>query len=306
MWNSVRESFKAFSVPMEGSVPHMYQDHLGKVTVGVGNLIDSAGAAWGTRLLGAPFYQDRGSGPEATEQQVKAEWAAVKNSSGVAGRHVLSRETTTLRLSEQGITNLLHGTLERFESTLRATAEFSDLESWPADAQLALLSMAWAMGPAFAQEGRWPLFRASCAQRDWLAAASNSVIANSWLAKRNAVDRGLFRSAAWVEWANADPSILKIFIPGNLPPLALGDTDTSLAHGNFDVDSPIAWLQGSLRWLGIYDGESHGNFDSATEAAVRAFQAGEASITSRGGGFTVDGKVGPLTWAAMGYLVPRS
>lgn len=306
MWDSVRNVFSSFSTPLEGSVAHMYQDTLGKVTVGIGILIDSPGAAWATRGDGASFFTSKGAGPEASEQQVKAEWQRVKGDPSLAGHHKLAEEVTDLWLRPEGISSLLARRLEQSESTLRQTPEFADLHSWPADAQLALFSMAWAMGSAFAQGERWPDFRASCSQHDWLLAARNSVIGNSWLPKRNAVNRGLMRSAAWVDSVGADPSVLKIFVPGNLPSVRLGGSDAAYVGAGYSVDTPIAWLQGSLEWLGYGSATSPGTFDAATEAAVRKFQTHEASITTSGGGFTVDGKVGPMTWAALGYLVPRA
>ena len=51
--------------------------------------------------------------------------------------------------------------------------EFQKFDEWPADAQLALHSMAWAMGSAFAARGKWPHFRAACAKMDFDLAADN-------------------------------------------------------------------------------------------------------------------------------------
>lgn len=305
MWDSVRSAFFPFSEPMEGKVAHMYQDHLGLVTVGVGNLIDSADAAWGIRDLGAPFFTQKGNGPEADESAVRAEWARVKNDPSLAGKHQLAAEVTDLRLTDDGIAALLTSRLESFESTLRQTTEFADIDGWPADAQLGLFSMAWAMGPGFAQNGHWPSFRGACSARDWLAAAANSVIGNGWLRKRNAVNRGLFRNAAYSVASGYDPSGLLLVVPGMLPTLRSGSTDAEFAGQGYDSDTPVTSLQQFLEWLG-YPTPATGTFDEQTDSGVRAFQADEASITASGGGFTVDGIVGSTSWAALGFIVPRA
>ena len=50
-------------------------------------------------------------------------------------------------------------------------------------------------------------------------------------------------------------------------------------------------LQDLLRSRGVYNGPSNGNFDAATQAAVRKFQ--------RTNGARVDGTVGDQTWAKL-------
>ena len=64
--------------------------------------------------------------------------------------------------------------------------------------RLALRSMAWAMGPGFAYQGRWPRFRTACLGRDWSAAAENCRMRedDSTHAAHNNVNASLFRVAA--------------------------------------------------------------------------------------------------------------
>jgi hypothetical protein len=306
MHEPVYARFAAFSEQLEGKVPCMYQDHLGKVTVGIGNLIDSEDAAWGTRAYGAPFVRKAPDATEATESEVRDEWRRVKHDSSLKGNWHLADAVTNLRLTDVGIANLLDRVLAQFESVLRGVPQFAQLDDWPADAQLALASMAWAMGPYFAHGGKWPNFRAACDSRDWIAATTHCNMVNAWLVKRNAVNRGLFRNAAWAAAESRDTTQLYISVPGNRPVLSLGSTDAGDAGQGYDTDDSVTTLQGFLQYLGFHGAEVNGTFDASTEASVRTFQSAENDLTATEGGFDVDGKAGPITWAALGYVVPRN
>jgi peptidoglycan hydrolase-like protein with peptidoglycan-binding domain len=157
--------------------------------------------------------------------------------------------------------------------------------------------MSWAMGEGFADGTKWPNFRTKCAAEEWLEAAKNCNMANAWLIKRNAVNRGLFRNAAYSAAPPPDdPSKLFLEIPGSRPVIQIGDQDIpgSTEH--------VATAQGFLNWLG-YSVAKTGTFDQATEGAVKAFQTDERGLPN-GGAFSIDGKIGPLTWAGLGYVVP--
>jgi len=291
---------------MEGKVECMYQDHLGLVTVGIGNLIDSENAAWATRNYGAPFVHKSDPSIQASEADVRAEWRRVKFDPSLKGNWQRARQVTTLQLTDAGIVNLLLQKMDEFEQTLKQVTEFFPLDDWPADAQLALLSMAWAMGPGFAHGGRWPNFRATCAAQDWISAVTHCNMANTWLMKRNAVNRGLFRNAAWVVTEGRDPTSLYIAIPGRRPKLELGAKDSDHAGQGFDSDDSVSTAQGFLQWLGFYGGKISGEFDAGTELAVGTFQQSENRLAAAMGGFAVDYIIGPTTWAALGYVVPRA
>jgi hypothetical protein len=302
MHDIVRDSFYAFSKPMEGEVRWMYQDHLGKVTVGIGNLIDSAADAWATRDRGAPFLH-KDSQAEATREEVESAWQKVKDDLSIRGKWPLAENLSDLRLSPEGVVALLTATLSGYEATLKEVPEFADLEAWPADAQLGLFSMAWAMGPWFAHGGKWPRFRAACGAQSWLEAVTQCNMSNDWLVKRNAVNRGLFRNAAYAAEQQADPDQLYLAVPGNMPVLKTGSTDQELAGEGFDTDEPVSTLERFLAWLGFDPGGQDGVFDEGTNRAVVAFQQQEQQLTAS---FTVDGIVGRTTWAALGYVVPQA
>jgi GH24 family phage-related lysozyme (muramidase) len=300
MHEIVREQFAAFSQPMEGSVAWMYQDSLGLVTVGLGNLIDSPAAAWETRSYGAPFVHKTDMVTEASEAEVTDDWTAVKSDSALKGDWQAAGPLTKLRLTDGGIANLAAGKLAAMEQVLRGTTEFADFDSWPADAQLALFSMAWAQGANF---GGWPRFRAACAARDWSAAVQDCNLSNHWLGKRNAVNRGLFRNAQWAKDHGADITELQLAIPGNRPTLSLGATDADHAGAGYDTDDSVSTAQRFLTYLG-YPCSETGTFDDETDAAVRDFQSNENQLAAAQGGFSADGVVGRMTWAALGYVVP--
>jgi hypothetical protein len=303
MWDSVGDNFMGFSEPLEGKVPFMYQDTLGKVTIGIGNLIDSEEAAVALPGIGVEFFHEEAPGTPltraASEGEIRTEWRRIKSDPTLAaGGWRAAEPLTDLRLSHEGIATLVSAKVLEIEAHLTNghIAEFSGFASWPADAQLGLLSMSWAMGAAFADGGKWPSFRAGCAIEDWLEAAKNCNMGNSWLAKRNAVNRGLFRNAA-VSAAPPpdDPATLLLPVPGARPTLRLGARDDG-------ADDSVNVLQQFLEWMG-YTVVPSGDFDQATDSAVRAFQSDEMSLPGATG-FTSDGVVGPLTWAALGFLVP--
>lgn len=286
MWDSVRDGFYDFTKPMEGEVLWMYQDTLGKVTIALGYLIDTEGDALAAPANGADFTRKQDGGV-AAPNEISDDWQRVKADALHTGHALQYEDITNLRISVDGCAALTRTRAAAFESTLQQTPEFAAMGGWPADAQLALLSMAWAMGPAFAQGGRWPNFRGSCAAADWLGAAANCTMSDAWLVKRNAVDRGLFRNAAYSVSQGADPSVLYLEIGSQRPVIQLGDSGDD-----------VATLQRFLTFLGYYAGDTLGQFDQATDTAVRNFQAAD--------GLGADGVVGQLTWAALGYSVPTA
>jgi hypothetical protein len=270
----------------------MYQDHLGLVSIGIGNLIDPVSLALAVPGYGAHYHDKRDPDAPVTEEQISADWTRVKNDPSLRGNWADAEGPTMLRLDPDSIRILVARKVAEFETYMVShVAAFANFANWPADAQLGLLSMAWAMGPAFADQGRWPNFRGSCTAEDWLGAAANCRMANDWLVKRNAVNRGLFRNAAWsVSPPPSDPSTLLLPVGAVYPTLRLGDADSG-------DESYVRQLQEWLAFLG-YSAEATGIFDDATHEAVLAFQRDEQ--------FTPDGKVGPLTWAALGFMVPGS
>ncbi len=168
MRESVKTPFFEYSVKHEGFTPFMYCDTLNLVTTGIGNLID-----FGPRnshevtpqamapAMGLPWKR-KGSGwttknPVAggalSQSEIAAAWATTKKldeeSPGAAmkGGFTTYPGLTDATLDMDGIRVLFNRTLGSNENTLRKN--YPNYDSAPADAQMAISSMAWACGAAF-------------------------------------------------------------------------------------------------------------------------------------------------------------
>lgn len=207
MHPSVQKAFEGFSTKFEGFLPYMYLDIKGLVTTGMGNLIDPIGAA-----LGLPWKRPDGS--LASQDEIRAAWNAVKARTDLAPKYGQAfAGVTTLRLDKDGIEQLIARKLKENEDYLRK--KYPGYEKWPADAQLGLHSMAWAMGPGF----KFPAFDAAVNREppDFHAAAAASHIndaGNPGLTPRNKANFDLFTNAARVLETGADPSAL--YWPGDV------------------------------------------------------------------------------------------
>lgn len=188
----VKSSFRGFNEPFEGVVPFMYLDIKGLVTVGVGNLIDPIELA-----LELPFRSKSDPGHAATPEEITAEWTRLKNDLALAKRgHRACGPITSLELSDSAIDDLITRRLLGQEKILKRQPQFAAFEDWPADAQLALLSMAWAMGPG--GPSNFKKFSASCLKLDFKGAAAEcqmSEVGNPGVAPRNRANKTLFENA---------------------------------------------------------------------------------------------------------------
>lgn len=162
----------------ECPVPHMYLDIEGNVTIGVGHLIPSAAAAaalalfW--RLGPAASGVAGGALRPASEAAKRRAWRAVKAKRDRARRgHTAFRNVTRLIMSDDEVAMLRNRDIGRTRRELAARAEFRRYETFPADAQLALIDMAFNLGVAGLGEN-FPKFSAAVARRNWKVAAAES------------------------------------------------------------------------------------------------------------------------------------
>lgn len=194
MFPQVQSSFASFSTKFEGRVPYMYLDILGLVTIGVGNLIDPLEAA-----QALPF-RFKTTGSPATPDQIAQEWRALKNNTSLATKgYQACAALTQLDLADDAIDSLILARLTQNEGFLKRQQWFQNFDTWPADAQLGLLSMAWAMGPG--GPGGFPQFRAACQRLDFATAAAQcrmNEAGNPGLVPRNQANFTLFSNAAIV------------------------------------------------------------------------------------------------------------
>lgn len=203
MFQSVRDYFVEFTEKFEGDVDCMYPDIKGLITVGIGNLIDPVGTA-----LDLDFVHKDGT--LASRVEIGAEWRMMKLNPTLP--HLgwrAAKAISTLHLTPEGISKLVAVKLLANEHYLVETkGRFPEFSTWPADAQLGILSICWACGPAW----HWPHFEAACHARNWVIAAAQCHMEDSHnpgLRPRNAADIVLFMNAAAVEAAGADPSVLR-------------------------------------------------------------------------------------------------
>lgn len=168
----------------EGSVPYMYLDVGGQATgfvpavsVGYGFLIDPMASA-----LPLPWAH-KIDGTSATRPEIVSEWNTVKAATKFAklgGGAIQWRALTSLVLSDAGMLALFNAKLGADEIELRKF--FPAWDTFPANAQLAVFSMAWACGGAFAS--LFPKFTRAANAGDWLTCAGPAGCADTDLTAR--------------------------------------------------------------------------------------------------------------------------
>jgi hypothetical protein len=204
MQSAVRSVWREFNEPLEGLTDWMYLDVKGLVTTGMGNLIDPVEAALGLTWRTADQTI-------TTPDVVQNEWNQIKSDLRLVHLGAqAARRVATLHLSDADIEALILDKLDHDEAILKANPAFADFDDWPADAQLGLLSMGWAMGPGFGP--RFPHFSCACAAGDFATAAQDCAIStagNPGVAARNAANRQAFLFAAGA----SDPAALLSRIP---------------------------------------------------------------------------------------------
>jgi len=190
MHQSVLDIFPRFTSEFEGRVSWMYLDIKGLVTIGLGCLIDPQVMAGHLPFI---RLQDK---QHASATEICLEWNKIKRMKDLAQKgHLAARIHCNLRLLERDIDELARYRLLENEKILELA--FPLFQQYPADAQLAICSMAWAMGAFFFR--KWPRFVASCKREDWINASKEcgmKTIGNPGLIPRNKANKKLFLSAS--------------------------------------------------------------------------------------------------------------
>lgn len=209
---AVEGSLAAVFGKWEGpGLTYPYTDSKGLVTTGTGNLIDPV-----DRSLVLPWVHPD-SGAPASHDEIVADWQRVKAAFPAVQSTACAR-LTTLRLTAAGLEQLLLRTIAVDWHVL--CAEFSGLPTWPADAQLALLSIAWAWGAGFpvvwnriggSPMGYGDAFKLQCETPDFelasgvmLDASKHEESINPGLVPRDRGEVVMLRNAQAVASASAD------------------------------------------------------------------------------------------------------
>ena len=189
---SVESIIPRFQERFEGRVHWPYLDILGLVTVGIGCQVERE------EFMLLPWV-DEATGERATSAAIECAWGAVRAAyqyERLGGGNPVFSALTTIRLQDAAIDWLCGSRHRVYDQKL--LARFGGAwESAPASAQLATLSMAYAMG-----EGRldkFPRFCAAFRAADWGACALECRMddsRNPGLRPRNAADAALFAASA--------------------------------------------------------------------------------------------------------------
>lgn len=217
---SVVAAFVRFSTPLEGDELAPYPDNRNLITVGIGCLLDSPGFALALSLVWMLPDGSRASSAEVVRQLTALKALDLRNWPANSAK-VLS--ATTIRLTPAGVLALVTQRLEQDWAYL--VGAFPAIETWPADAQLFALSIAWAEGPAWDKENpnltrvlrlSPPDFLAAIAHTpdaahpgQYLAAAADiSTKGNPGIVPRNAQNELALSNAQLVQDRGLDPSVL--------------------------------------------------------------------------------------------------
>lgn len=306
MQQSGLDAWRQWNQPNEGWTNFMYTDDAppsdafpnGIVTVGMGNALESIGAA-----QAAGFVNPDGS--PADPGTVAAQWQTVHdgphNSSTGAGY------MTTIRLPDAAIMALVDQTVAANEVVLREF--FPGWDSFPADGQIAISSKAYAMGT-----GEFPTkftnFVSLVNSGQWTAAIPEGHYQGVGTQNRQAQEDAALANAAIVASGTGDPATL--YWPGTVTAGAgvLGKVKSWLgkiawpvagAVGGGLLMGPVGAVIGATsiaggRWLW-----------SKHEAKLSAAstppdpKAVQAALNAAGASpqLTVDGNLGPLSQSAI-------
>lgn len=243
------EQYHGFSADLEGRVPKMYCDVFGYITTGVGNLINTL-----AQVLALPWLLADGS--KASEADIKADFDLCRANATTWAKLKWTVYAKQLRchLSEEAIDGLVKRTLAANEAIYRK--RWPKYDSFPADAQLAINSMGWAVGAAFyvkfgnlakcIDAEDWAGCVATCKIRDGLDTPQKSDD-NLGIVPRNKRNKVLFANAQIVKERGMDPNIL------HWPNSAKDDTPLPTIPPTAAIDAVADLKAAATRAMGMTD-----------------------------------------------------
>lgn len=189
---SVVGYFRRYTIAFEGDVPWMYQDIKGLMTVANGNLIEPMSEA---KKL--PFRW-RSTRVAAVPSEIEQEWTRIKSDPTLAtAGHRAAGRIAQLELSDGAIGELVRNRLMTNEIAIARHPFFASWQNWPADAQLGVMSMAWAVGVSKLLAA-FPKFLAAAREMDFAGCARECTISeagNPGVKPRNEAQRVCFSHA---------------------------------------------------------------------------------------------------------------
>lgn len=200
---SVLLAFGTFSSPIEGVFRWMYLDKKKFPTTAIGYIINTV-----EMVTALPWRLPNGE--LAPKAQVIAEWRALQARPELAdyraSSHVVEA-ATTVRLLDADVAAIVQSRLLAIEARMRHF--FAGWGDFPADAQLGLLSLGWALGSDF--ETGYPKLTHAANTGDWETCARECAIStqdNPGIIARNAQNVLLFHNAHAVSELHLDPETL--------------------------------------------------------------------------------------------------
>lgn len=271
----VQAFFRKYSIEHEGFTPFMYADTLNLVTTGIGNLIDASARnsfnvspaamapamnlPWKHRGPGWTSRNPVGGSP-ASASEIANAWTTVKlaeqESPGFNqhGGFVGYPGLTSLTLDMDGIDQLVASKMRSNEAELRKL--YPNWDSLPADAQMGMMSMAWAMGSHFFPVLGFQNFKSAIDRQDFAAAADASTFkgggsvtdagdpAKGRPASRNYDNHLMFRNADVVTKGGGDPD--RLIFPGTSGGVTGPSRVASTSNSTFTNALLAASLVGAL------------------------------------------------------------
>jgi GH24 family phage-related lysozyme (muramidase) len=216
---SVRRDFYRFTKRFEGEISFFYLDVRYLVTICIGNLCDPV-----ERALSLPMV--RKDGTPATRAEIAADWQKVKSDRSLAKRGwTAARDVAELRLPATAFEPLVTSRLNANAADL--ALQLPDFALWPAPAQLAICSWAWAVG----SRKEFPKMFAALGARDFAGAAAECRIDetdNAGVIGRNVSNKALLLMAAEVG-DDGDPDALVMPWEMSAPHPGLTDGERAVA-----------------------------------------------------------------------------
>lgn len=158
------EDFKREIKASEGSISHMYLDTVGKVTVGVGNMLPDVASAQKLSFV------DRKTQQTATKDAIKTDFETVSklNKGMIASSY---KKDTKLDLPNTAINTLLDSRIASFKNEIKL--KFPSFDTYPMTVQFALLDMAFNLGTN-GLVTKFPSFKKAIEAKEWKTAAKES------------------------------------------------------------------------------------------------------------------------------------